>query len=283
MTRFPVAVVVGLWLANAHLAVAEQSIPRVTSAPCDIELASKKQQTLVRKQARGDLLALGEDGNPAVLKEAQVLLVCRGSRADKVESEWTEECQSALLICTAEGKTLLTNEVPGIKNYKADGGEQTERLALELFRLPVEGAALVLVAHTSAEDCCGSVAKSTEHSLYMVYRNGIRKILSYNAASKLTGEETTDSRAKLQPGINRSRGLTELILQTTKTSSDAKRRRSIRTFIWTGAYYDGCGQGCGPGQKCCNGNCAPNGDRGGMRCREDEEPAPKTPPASSAP
>ena len=284
--QFFVSIVLGLWFSSVRLALAEPPVPKVvSSAACDIEPAVRKQQTLVRKRVAGDILMVGEDGKPAVLKAAQVLLVCRGRRADKDQSEWDEECQSALVVCPAQGPKLVTNEVPGIQNSKADGGDQTERLALELFRMPVEGAALVLVAHTSTEDCCGNVSKLLEHSLYLVYRNSLRKILSYQAASNHKGEETStgSSNSKLQPGTTATRGLTDLVLQTTKTSSNDQRQRSVRKFSWTGGYYDGCGQGCGPGQVCCNGNCALDRYRSAMGCREDDAAAQKTPAASSAP
>lgn len=73
----------GLWLMNVRPALAEPAGPSVGSSACDIGPGARKQQIMVSKRIIGDILAIGEGGNPAVLKGARALLICRGWKADK--------------------------------------------------------------------------------------------------------------------------------------------------------------------------------------------------------
>lgn len=279
-----------LFLAAERLVHAEAPAPlttALTAGSCDAGPNPHKLSKIARKIIRGDILTIGTDGKPGVLKGATVLLVCRGDRGQDENHSWTEDCVSTLVVCSAppQSQKLTTDDVPDMHSYKSDGGEQIDKLGLSLLYLPAEAAALIRVIKESTEDCCGNSATGKSHSLYLVHGHSLRKVLAYDASLQSSPDEENvpknDFSTTLLPGAKSTRGLTDLLLTRIQTHRRrSKRTPVVRSYVWTGDYYDGCGASCGDKQRCCNGSCEPASVDPDRRCREDSarKPTPTAPP-----
>lgn len=265
-----------LFLSAERLVRAEPPAPLAAAraaGKCDAGPNPHKLSKVAQKILHGDILSIGTDGRPGVLKGATVLLVCRGGRGKDEDHTWMEDCASTLVVCPAEPQSqkLVTDDVAGLNRYKSDGGEQLEKLGLSLFYLPAEGAALIRVIKESTEDCCGSSATGKSQSFYLVHGQSLRKVLAYDASLKSSSDEDdvpkNDFSTTLLAGPKSTRGLTDLVLTRIHTHS-RKRTPVVRNYVWTGDYYDGCGAGCGDKQRCCNGNCEPASADQDSQCRE---------------
>lgn len=268
---------------------AESPVPLPTAlaaGKCDAGPNPHKLSEIARKSVQGDILSIGADGKPGVLKGATVLLVCRGGKGKNETSTWTENCIATLVVCPAppQDQKLTTDDVPGLHSYKADGGEQINKLGLSLFHLPAARAALIRVTKESTEDCCGNSATGKNHSLYLVHGHSLRRVLAYDASFQSSPDAEripkNDFSTTLLPGTQSTRELTDLILTRVQTYlRKSKHKPVIRSYTWTGDYYDGCGAGCGDQQRCCNGSCASASYDPYQRCREDRalKPAPAAP------